>query len=320
MLSEKKVAANRRNARKSTGPRSATGKAKARLNAIKHGLTALRPIFLDGESEDEFEAMRTGFHQALSPIGEVEYFLVERMVQRGWQMGRAERVEIELFSRQILADEAVRLETALTPRFKTPAGIASEFLSGLEPTDEADSEKQLKEKRLGMARLRLGTSFVGLSSGEDILGKLERYETAAERSFFRAAHELERLQRRRMGEDVEAPRVADLNVSFHPTGVEGTDQAPAASPSSAGTSSVAGTRSEAEDSPKAADARDTSKAQASSGSLGCETPAPSDYGTNPESDARHGNSPPEQAPRAPDRRGPKRDTADTPRDAASGQT
>ena len=301
MTSEKKTAANRRNAKKSTGPRSAAGKARASLNSIKHGLTAARPVILAGESEGEFEAFRTGFHQAWSPIGGMEVFLVNRMVQLGWQIGRAQRIEVELFSWQILADETIRLEAALKPKFKFPAAIAPELSSGLAPAVEADSEKQIAEKQISMAGLRLATSFVGLSSGEDHLGKLQRYETGIDRKFFRAAHDLERLQRRRMGEDVEAPRIADLNINFDPAGVEGWNQSPAASPTR--TSPEAGTRSDAEDSPEAADARDTSKAHASSSSLGRGTPTPSDYGTNPESDAKHGNSPPEQAPRGSDRRG-----------------
>jgi hypothetical protein len=38
MASEKQIAANRRNARKSSGPRSVAGKARASRNAIRHGL------------------------------------------------------------------------------------------------------------------------------------------------------------------------------------------------------------------------------------------------------------------------------------------
>src|SRR5262245_56327103 len=39
MASERQIAANRRNARKSTGPRSGAGKIRASLNAYRHGLT-----------------------------------------------------------------------------------------------------------------------------------------------------------------------------------------------------------------------------------------------------------------------------------------
>jgi hypothetical protein len=42
VTTERQIAANRRNARKSTGPRSSTGKRRARANAYRHGLSAPR--------------------------------------------------------------------------------------------------------------------------------------------------------------------------------------------------------------------------------------------------------------------------------------
>jgi len=54
MTSEKQVAANRENAKKSTGPRTAEGKARASGNAIKHGLTAKERVVLKDESSNQF--------------------------------------------------------------------------------------------------------------------------------------------------------------------------------------------------------------------------------------------------------------------------
>lgn len=51
MSSEAKIAANRRNAQKSTGPRSAAGKARTRHNAFKHGLAA--PDSYDAKEIDD---------------------------------------------------------------------------------------------------------------------------------------------------------------------------------------------------------------------------------------------------------------------------
>jgi hypothetical protein len=41
MSSEKQIAANRRNGRKSKGPRTAPGKARASRNALRHGLASI---------------------------------------------------------------------------------------------------------------------------------------------------------------------------------------------------------------------------------------------------------------------------------------
>lgn len=40
MATDKQVAANRRNAKKSTGPKTKIGKSRPRATAIRHGLTA----------------------------------------------------------------------------------------------------------------------------------------------------------------------------------------------------------------------------------------------------------------------------------------
>jgi len=51
MTSEAKVAANRRNAQRSTGPRTALGKAHVRRNAVRHGLAAVVVGDLDAAAE-----------------------------------------------------------------------------------------------------------------------------------------------------------------------------------------------------------------------------------------------------------------------------
>jgi hypothetical protein len=51
MMSDKKAHANRRNALKSTGPKTPEGKAAVRLNALRHGLLSKEPL-LPGEDEE----------------------------------------------------------------------------------------------------------------------------------------------------------------------------------------------------------------------------------------------------------------------------
>lgn len=55
MTSAKKIAANRRNALRSTGPRTGAGKARSRGNALKHGLAV--PIALDSLFADRIKAL-----------------------------------------------------------------------------------------------------------------------------------------------------------------------------------------------------------------------------------------------------------------------
>jgi hypothetical protein len=64
MASERQIAANRRNAKKSSGPRSADGKARSRRNALSHGLSiASRAI-------PAFQQDVMLLARALSPAGE----------------------------------------------------------------------------------------------------------------------------------------------------------------------------------------------------------------------------------------------------------
>ena len=57
MLSIRKAAANRRNAMLSTGPRTAEGRAVARLNAVRHGLNTPVPEFLLRACAGEYKAL-----------------------------------------------------------------------------------------------------------------------------------------------------------------------------------------------------------------------------------------------------------------------
>ena len=78
-ISEKKRAANRANARKSTGPRTPRGKARSRLNGLKHGLTASIGI-LPGESPDQLRELSRSIHADLRPRGHAEAVLVDQYV------------------------------------------------------------------------------------------------------------------------------------------------------------------------------------------------------------------------------------------------
>jgi hypothetical protein len=156
MSSLLQIEANRRNALRSTGPRSETGRAIASRNSLKHGLTAERVILFD-EQREEFERFYAELIAALKPRGPIEDQLAERVAINAWRLRRAYRVESGLFER-----------------------ARSAWREGAtEQTSDID-----------LVFLRLSTS------NGDELGKLSRYEASVERSLRKALLDLERQQRR----------------------------------------------------------------------------------------------------------------------------
>jgi len=96
MASPKQIAANRRNAALSTGPRTPAGKAASCLNASRHGLLA-RALLVTGESKANFAAFAGGVRERLAPDGELEIFVVDRVISAAWRLRRALTVESALF-------------------------------------------------------------------------------------------------------------------------------------------------------------------------------------------------------------------------------
>lgn len=95
-VSIRKIEANRRNALKSTGPRTPRGKAYSRRNAVKHGLFMRDDIFCDGEDPQEFSEFYRRLRDELQPVGPSEEIVVQYIaicwlrLQRLWTYENAE--------------------------------------------------------------------------------------------------------------------------------------------------------------------------------------------------------------------------------------
>lgn len=219
MTTEKQREANRRNAKASTGPKTAAGRSRSRMNALKHGLTASQ-ITLYDEDPAEFAEYHGGFDEALKPVGALEEFLVEQIACCGWRMQRARRKEAELYEAEKLAVEAdfARSEIALADRHEE--GLST--LSVPSEEEAAEMRQNIMDKRrsaVTMLSINEQKEAAGLGnigsvyhrwSKQDPIGTLRRYETSIERSFYRALHNLERAQARRKGEMVAAPLAVDI--------------------------------------------------------------------------------------------------------------
>ncbi len=294
-MSPEQVAANRANARKSTGPRTAAGKAVSRSNALKYGLLSREVVIRHGrlrESAAEFGTFRTEFDETLRPVGALETLLVERIVTIAWRLRRALRAEtgeVTLTLERAATDDSSRYKSPpLSAYFldrsdkqvaclkETTGGIGvlreslrrldevvaqegelteaaiEEFLKhfGGKPNAYGDKLKEIRQlylanaeglepevlrhrqqeqvrtylsrqvASLGWDSARLVPHEEAKQAGEeaaaalpraDVLDKILRYETTLDRQLHRAMNQLERLQRRRLGERVAAPVMVEVS-------------------------------------------------------------------------------------------------------------
>ncbi|MBN1506249.1 MAG: hypothetical protein JW955_05360, partial [Sedimentisphaerales bacterium] len=137
MTTEAQITANRINAQKSTGPRTAEGKAIVAQNAIKHGLLSRRAVIKD-EDPAEFEGYRAAMIESLRPRDAAEESVVQRIVNLSWRLKRAERMQDEALNFLLEAD-ARECQTRHLRASGDPSGadeltfgrvIAREFSSG----------------------------------------------------------------------------------------------------------------------------------------------------------------------------------------------
>ena len=175
--SARKAESNRRNAQKSTGPRTAQGKANSRLNALKHGLLASNATIavIEGRAHrKEFEAMVDGLGQDFQPVGTFEQLLVEDIAGCFWKKRRLLRFEtrtaFEARDRRIdaLIRQFDRPELPMHPAYRFKSGknldfddILDEAHLGFDLPDQDDLKSATRYEgtitrtlRLSLAQLR----------------------------------------------------------------------------------------------------------------------------------------------------------------------
>ena len=122
MPSEKQIAANRLNARRSTGPRTEEGKAQSSRNAMTHGLRASVGLF-PHECPDEFFQMRDAISAELLPQDAVESELTHRIVSILWRLRRIPAFEAAALA--WVADSLAVPSLAETPALLSQIGMFS---------------------------------------------------------------------------------------------------------------------------------------------------------------------------------------------------
>jgi hypothetical protein len=90
MASERQVEANRKNAQRSSGPKTEAGKARSRANATKHGMAVESPEVEIGLSP-EFLERRARWAAEQKPVGEAAEWALDRAVAASLRIERCER-------------------------------------------------------------------------------------------------------------------------------------------------------------------------------------------------------------------------------------
>jgi hypothetical protein len=227
MASEKQDKANRQNAKKSTGPKTPQGKAAVRFNAAKHGLLSEETL-LPGEDGAALEELAERLRAELRPAGDLEGLLVERIVAAHWRLRRLGRVEAGVFAWQFYGEQVKRAADEVRRYEKHESlyddDLVQSLMTRVTITDEQKHlEAQARVREISAMRdtenATLGRTFVRDAEGANAFLKLSRYETAIERSLYKALHELQRLQAARRaggGDGVPPPVAVDVDVSGLP--------------------------------------------------------------------------------------------------------
>src|SRR5438477_4466071 len=177
--SEKKIAANRSNGKKGTGPKNTLS---TRYNAKKHGLLAAGVTELD--DPDEYQRIVRGLDESYAE--ELKKFFRRRMALIMVRIHRAERYDAE-FITSILNPRVYRSEDDLFKSVVSAPQLVDPGLPASIPHEFFDE-----------------------------VIKYQRYEVALENMLFRNMHGLERVERMTQGEKLAAPAVVDITIHNDP--------------------------------------------------------------------------------------------------------
>ncbi len=172
-VSPRQLAANRANAKKSTGPVSPEGKAASRFNRLRHGLTAAI-VVVPGESREVYNERLAQYLELYQPQTIAEHDAVEDLVVARWRRRRAVSYESAVFH-----------EHFMQRRVNVHAGYATLSLD----VEAALSFKDLADKDARLLEL------------------LDRYDLRTMHAIVQATRRLDDLQSRRPPASPSAPPI-----------------------------------------------------------------------------------------------------------------
>jgi hypothetical protein len=197
MTTYQQFEANRRNALKSTGPKTETGKQVSRRNAVRHGLTAETVIGALEDAED-YKALEEAITADYDAQSAVERELVLRLASLLWRLRRATTMETGLFAIEADHRDGNGQIRPLPP--SSSAVIHARFrvhdLSATAAQYRLPAVRGAKES--ADPTIAFARCFLGLANQPNFaLDRLSRYEARLWRQASRLLTALDRLDRRK---------------------------------------------------------------------------------------------------------------------------
>ena len=216
MATKRQIRANRRNARRSTGPKSAAGRAASSANALRHGLSAADTVVLPNEDLEVFERLQQGVFADLEPENTLQAVLAQRIVVLLWRLDRAARLEAELFVhgglvshrdklRAVPGRAAVRV--ALSRSYEGGEGEGEDGGTLAEAMDTLDEATDAVDNEILM-QAPSAKVLVEREESAKAFDRLARYEGTLQRALHRTLEEFRRL---REAADAAAAAAPDAN-------------------------------------------------------------------------------------------------------------
>jgi hypothetical protein len=149
LVSMKQREANRRNAQRSTGPKTVEGKSAVKWNALKHGLLA-KAVVLPQEDRGEYERLLAGLAEYWQPVGMLEQLFVEEIASIIWRRRRAVRAETAKIESGMMV-ASIDAESTLTRIYPEAAarniGELCRSVAGLQRLSEAfdDMAREIRQ-------------------------------------------------------------------------------------------------------------------------------------------------------------------------------
>jgi hypothetical protein len=143
MATERQIEANKRNSTRSTGPTSAPGKARSRMNATKHGMATELPELEAGHSP-EFVDRRARWSAEFQPVDEASQWALDRAVAASLRIERCER---ELDGLADAARDRARLA------WDQERAVEAASIAGRLARDPVLASRQLETTRAGVSLL-----------------------------------------------------------------------------------------------------------------------------------------------------------------------